>query len=299
MELLFSHPRAEVWCANSLDQQEVRSIMDGRVADALITDAPYSAKTHNGHKAGKITADRAAGFAGSSSAESRYAAKVSSGLKERADIEYAAWSANDVKAFCDAWWPHVQGWWVSITDHVLARAWEDEFGRALYVFPPLPFVETGSRVRMQGDGPSGWTCWCIVARPKTAPWSSWGTLDGAYVQPVERAINSALGSDRITGGKPTASMVKVVADYTREVSPLYLAPGTQTSLVVDPCAGGGTTLLAALRTGRRCIGIERDPGRAELCAERVRSELIYSDRRLAAKGQEALFGGLFENRSGA
>ena len=40
-------------------------------------------------------------------------------------------------------------------------------------------------------------------------------------------------------------------------------------LVLDPCMGSGTTGLAALATGRRFIGIEKDPAYAALAAARV------------------------------
>ena len=52
----------------------------------------------------------------------------------------------------------------------------------------------------------------------------------------------------IAGGKPLSLMRQVVRDYSR--------PG---DLVCDPCAGGGTTLLAAAIEGRRAIGAELDP----------------------------------------
>ena len=40
-------------------------------------------------------------------------------------------------------------------------------------------------------------------------------------------------------------------------------------LVLDPCMGSGTTGLAALATGRRFIGIEKDHGYAALAAARI------------------------------
>jgi site-specific DNA-methyltransferase (adenine-specific) len=52
-------------------------------------------------------------------------------------------------------------------------------------------------------------------------------------------------------------------------------------LVVDPCLGSGTTMLASLRTGRRCIGIEINPDlekriRAKI-DEFLRHEMLYKD----------------------
>lgn len=262
-ELLVSTNGIEVWHGDSLDPDDVAEIMGDRRADLLCVDAPYSETTHAGHRGGKITADRAAGFAGGPvpqkghrAAVARYAAKVSAGLKERSDLDYAAWSPDDVRGFVELWSPLVSGWHATITDDILAPTWRDAFAaRDLYTFAPLPWVEIGSRVRMTGDGPSCWTCWVVVARPKTRPFSAWGTLPGAYVAPAENAQNRP---ERITGGKSLQLMCRLISDYSR-----------RGQLVVDPCLGGGTTAIAARMTGRRCIGVERDRERAELCARLV------------------------------
>jgi len=54
-------------------------------------------------------------------------------------------------------------------------------------------------------------------------------------------------------------MRAIVRDYSR--------PG---ELVCDPCAGGGTTLLAAVLEGREAIGTELDPKTFELAVARLR-----------------------------
>lgn len=118
------------------------------------------------------------------------------------------------------------------------------------MFAPLPLVETGSRVRLTGDGPSSWSCWVIVARPRTPEFVRWGTLPGAYVQKNERKA--------VMGGKPLGIMRSIVRDYTR--------PG---DLVCDPCMGGCTTGLAALSEGRRFVGSEIDPAHFEIARKRL------------------------------
>ena len=44
-------------------------------------------------------------------------------------------------------------------------------------------------------------------------------------------------------------------------------------LILDPYMGSGTTLIAAIRTGRRAIGIEIDERHFNTAVERVRREL--------------------------
>lgn len=87
-------------------------------------------------------------------------------------------------------------------------------------------------------------------RPRSREWARWGTLDGAYVGGQERK--------QVVGGKPLWLMRAIVGDYSRDGD-----------LVVDPCMGAGTTLVAAVELGRRAIGCEPDAGRFEMAAKRL------------------------------
>ncbi|HVW28884.1 MAG TPA: DNA methyltransferase [Polyangiaceae bacterium] len=60
-------------------------------------------------------------------------------------------------------------------------------------------------------------------------------------------------------------------------------------LIVDPFAGSGTTVAAALRQGRRVLGIEISREWAELARERVRADASGSDYAALLRGQQALF----------
>jgi hypothetical protein len=237
-----------------------------------------------------MTADRAAAFAArpvknrlsrsNSKQERSYAARKSeAGESGRRDIDYPPWSPADVDNFVALWRPRVNGWLVSITDDVLSQHWRSAYEvEGLVTFCSLPLVETGSRVRMTGDGPSAWSCFVMVGRPRGEPFSSWGTLRGAYIVPGERDQNSADGTDRIVGGKPKRAMIEIVEDYSRPLD-----------LVLDPCCGAATTGLAAVRTGRRFIGCDKDRKTAELAAEIMKAERMMTTRRRMVAGQEALF----------
>ena len=53
--------------------------------------------------------------------------------------------------------------------------------------------------------------------------------------------------------------------------------------------GSGTTGVAALRLGRRCILIEKDPKYAALCRERMLAEESGSTLQARRAGQETLY----------
>lgn len=222
--------------------------------DALIVDAPYSARTHDAHGAKRTGADQT---------------RMPDPKKAPTPINYDCWSPDDVAAFVAHWAPRTRGWFVSITDHGLVPHWEralEASGR--YVFSPLAFVAKGSRIRLAGDGPSQWSCWIVVARPRTKAFMRWGTLDGAYVLPLGESGNA------IVGGKPLWLMRALVRDYSR--------PG---ELVCDPCAGGGTLLLAALMEGRRAVGSEMDPAHYEIARRRLArgfTQPLFVETRAAA-----------------
>ena len=231
----------------------------GLVADALIVDAPYSERTHAGHD----SATESLNDAGSAFM--------------RRGIDYVAWDGEDVSSFVRSFAPVARGWICSLTDHVLAGAWEVAMvGVGRYVFSPIACVENGSRIRVLGDGPSQWSTWLVASRPRARDCQSWGTLPGAYVGGREKKP--------ITGGKPLWLMHAIVSDYSR--------PG---DLVADPCMGAGTTLVAAVELGRRAIGCEPDAGRFEIAAKRLAKARPQMRLRLdvdeTRAEQSALFGG--------
>ena len=202
--------------------------------DAVICDPPYGARTHEGHNA---TASRHAGEGKDKS--------------ERRAITYATWTPDDVRHFVASWAPRCLGWFVAFTSHDLCPTYVEALEAAgRYVFAPLPWYSPGSRVRLSGDGPSSWTCWVMVSRPKSRDYQRWGTLPGGYMTPPEDC--------EVVGGKPLGLMRAVVRDYSR--------PG---DLVCDPFVGSGTTALAAVMEGRRFVGAEQKPEHYEIATRRL------------------------------
>lgn len=195
------------------------ALADIEQVDATIVDPPYGERTHAKQKHGR---------------RERTSGKNVSDV----GITYKPWGIKEIADFCAHWSPRTKGWMCVFTDSEIYPLWRDTLlavGR--YVFAPIPCVQFGSNVRLAGDGPSSWTTWLVVARPR----KKWRTLRGAYTGPP--------ATDGLcAGAKPTWMMKQIIEDYTK--------PG---ALICDPCAGGGTTLLAAAIMGRNAIGSELDP----------------------------------------
>ena len=199
--------------------------------DCILTDPPYSSRTHeatNDHVAGSDMPDGA----------------------DREPIAYASWSPANVAEFVGAWAGRVRGWWGCMTSHDLIPAYEAAYAAAgLYAFTPVPIIQ--KRPRLVGDGPSSWTVYLMVARPRTVEFSRWGCLPGAY-------LSTTVKSAGIAGCKPAALMRALVRDYSR--------PG---DLVCDPFVGSGTTAVAALTEGRRFVGSEQLPAHHAIAVARL------------------------------
>lgn len=198
--------------------------------DAVVTDPPFSERTHKGHDAG--------------------ARKGRDGAK-RATLGYGALSNEAAADLAQHFARLCSGWTVWMTDHTLAPAIASALeGAGRYVFAPLPFYQPGRSVRLSGDGPSSWTDWIIVSR--TAAQMRWGTLRGGYI------AGEGWNDKQRMGGKPLPLMLQVIEDYTRH---------GQT--VLDPFLGGGTTAVACEKMGRHCTGIEIDPEAFDRACRRV------------------------------
>jgi hypothetical protein len=173
----------------------------------------------------------------------------------RRKMGYAGWNEDDVVEFVRSWSPRVKGWFVVCTDDVLGPIYKRELAeQGRLVFPMLPYVERGMTVRRQGDGHSSWTTFVVAARPRTREFASWGTLQGAYILPPghkERRL--------VTGQKTLWVMRELIKDHSRHGD-----------LIVDPCCGAGSTLIAAVGLGRNALGAEQDRGVVEIVRERLR-----------------------------
>ena len=209
---------------------DARDVLPQIQSTHIITDPPYSARTHAGHDAGTIAPRDGA---------------------SRAVLGYGALSAQDCRVLAGAFCMCANGWVVWMHDHTLAPAIHDglaDCGR--YVFAPLPYFHPGRSVRLTGDGPSSWTDWITVAR--TTRLRAWGTLPGGYV------AGEGWNDKERMGGKPTALMRLLVDHYSK-----------RGEAICDPFMGAGTTGVAAVILKRPFIGVEIDPEAFDIACRRI------------------------------
>lgn len=102
----------------------------------------------------------------------------------------------------------------------------------------------------------------------------------AYPRSVIRFTNANQNDRLHPTQKPVALYEYLIRTYTN--------PG---DVVLDICFGSGTTIVAALRTGRRGIGIESDAAYFQLAAERIANAAgdFTSTTKERASGQLSLF----------
>lgn len=196
-----------------------QDVLQDVFCDSCIGDPPYGAATHDGHNKGRPQIMSATGQA-----------------TGRA-LTYDAWTREDVFEFVSFWTPRTRQWMSIFTSDDLIDAYKDAYRRCgWYAFAPVGVVQKVPR--LLGDGPASWLRYLMTARPRTRAAQRWRCTPGKYDAKIERGAP-------IVGAKPIATMVEIVRDYSD--------PGFT---VVDPCAGWGSTLIAAAQSGRVAIGAE-------------------------------------------
>lgn len=224
--------RGDGWELHLADWRDV----DLPKVDAVIEDPPYGERTHAGQRH-----ERKAGGG--------------KGLLCHDGFTYDHLTPDSVRELCEAAAENCDAWCVWMMSHDLIPHYESALAACgRYTFAPLPIVIPGMNIRLAGDGPSNWTIHMVVSRTKRK--KCWGTKPGAYrAGQLDEAVRG-----KVPGSKPLGLMEAIVADYTEKGD-----------LVLDRFAGGGTTGVAAIRTGRRFIGCELKPEHFAIAVKRLRA----------------------------
>jgi DNA modification methylase len=155
-----------------------------------------------------------------------------------------------------------------------AMLWRDAIGRESYV-RTMVWDKPDATPQLTGDRPAqGYESIVVSHSPDTRKRWNAGGRRGVY----RAYVNPPIRTHEHTTEKPLDLMLALVADFTD--------PG---EVILDPFCGSGTTGVAAIRLGRRFIGIEKDPTYAQLARDRIAAEEQGSTLQAKRAGQEPLF----------
>lgn len=194
--------------------------------DCVITDPPYTDRTHN--KARSLTSGVITeGIAFDSFTEE----KLFEALSECGRL--------------------TKSWVIATLDYNHAFKLETQPPEGLRQMRIGVWVKNNPTPQITGDRPAqGWEAISYLHKPKKAKWNA-GGMHGNYVSNIAAPT-----------GHPTPKPLAMITSFVERFS-------QSGDLILDPFAGGGTTLLAARNLGRRVIGIEKEEKYCELIANRL------------------------------
>lgn len=226
--------------------------------DHVITDPPYSEEFH---------------------AKGR--TQVNDGFVRDASYGFDGISDEERRGLAAHFHRLARRWTLAFSDPDSAHLWRDALVEAgLRYKRQGAWIKLGCTPQFSGDGPaSGHESISIAyaSLKKTPGRSRWNGGGGraVWTHPI------ASGDDREhTTQKPIALMLELVELFT-----------DPEETILDPFAGSATTGVAAIRRGRKFIGIEKDPTYFQLACDRLRAEEDQSTLAGLRSGQLPLLAG--------
>ncbi|MEM6587017.1 MAG: DNA modification methylase [Pseudomonadota bacterium] len=232
-------------CGSSRDSSNISTFLDGDIADAVFTDPPYNLKV-NGHIRSESSGFKEFAEGSGEISRDEFLALLIDSLGS-----VAAYSKPGAVIFaCMDWRHHVE------MDEALAK-----LGLTILniCFCSKRNGGMGSLYRSRHE-------FVFVAKKPSASHMNNAQLgrfgrNRTNVWEYAGATGGAKDTDDNWSTHLTVKPVRLVMDALLDVT----APG---DLVLDPFLGSGTTLMAAERTGRRCVGVEIEPTYVDLTIRR-------------------------------
>lgn len=138
-------------------------------------------------------------------------------------------------------------------------------------------VTPGNRVVTAYPEPNSFGCFFQPASVGLQPWGRADSQPILYYGRCPRGgkeLPSQTCSWQVT--EPPSTDEVPCAKPMRAWSRIVIAASLENHLILDPFMGSGTTGVACVRTGRRFIGIEIDPGYFEIARKRIAAELAQT-----------------------
>lgn len=257
--------RGRNWVLYCGDCIEVMATLDK--VDHVITDPPYEAEAHTKQRRSLKDATQRRG--------ARNKGEV---RRQDATLCFPAIKPEERLAVSMSFGRLARRWVVAFCQIEAIAAWRVDFEAA-----GLDWIRGGfwrkpdGMPQFTGDRPGmGYECLAIAHPPGRKRWNG-GGKHAVWTVPLDHAHGGG-GQNEHPTKKPIALMMELVEDFTD--------PG---ETILDPFAGSGTTLVAAVRLGRQAIGIERDEAFFQLAVDRLRAEESGSTLQAARAGQTTLF----------
>jgi DNA modification methylase len=237
--------------------------------DHLITDPPYSRRVHA----------RAMAFARNAPLDNGKGKRFACSYARRVDFGFDHLTPELRRATARAA-ARARRWSLVFSDTESAHLWRTSLEAAgLDYARTLFWDKLGSTPQFTGDRPAVACEAMTLAHPPGRKRWNGGGKRGIYAVPISANRAGHRDERRHPTKKPLDLMLALIADFTD--------PG---DVIFDPFAGEGTTGVAALRLGRRFIGVERDPKWAEMVFDHLRAEEAGSTFSGVRAGQVAMFG---------
>ena len=258
------------WAMIHRDCIEVLSHLGDASCDHMITDPPYEDAAHTKQRRVR---SKAAGAKGKDlDVVSISFPPIDEATREGVIEQTGRLVKRWILIFCQAEGAHKWAIWGGVhgLKHVRVAAWVKPDGspqltgdRPAQGYEAIEIMHPRGRTRWNAGGKRGVYTVNTRWRPENASSYKRGGREGA---------------DDHDTTKPITLMLDLVRDFTDEGE-----------IILDPFAGSGTTGVAAIRLGRRFIGIERDEKSFRLAVDRLRAEEVESTLAARRANQLTLF----------
>ncbi len=236
------------------DCREVLPTLPEKSAGLVLTDPPFEAEAHTPQR--RINKSETRGQPSDKlSSEPLPFAPLTEELREDAAREMSRCAAGWLLAFCQV---------------EAAMKWRDVLEKSgLSYRRTCVWVKPDGMPQYSGDRPGmGYESIVACHVPGKSEWNGGGS-HGVFTENK----NDGTGPAPHPTTKPTKLMARLVRLFS-----------DSDDLVLDPFAGSGSTLVAALRMQRRAIGIELEEKYCEIAAKRIDRELAQGDLFIKREG---------------
>lgn len=249
------------WSLVEADCLEVMPLLPDRSVAHVITDPPYSRDLYLRFRTNKGSHSGDGKQSPALLALANEAIGAMDDVLPAAPLEFARLASRWIVVFHDAESGHL---------------WREPLGER-YVRSGV-WVKPNPMPQISRDRPGqGFESATIAHAPGRKRWNGGGRA-AVWSHNAENSQSSDRGVMGHPCPKPLTLMLELIEQFT-----------DPDDVVLDPFCGSGTTGAAALRLGRRFIGIEKSPQYAALARERLSAESVGLSLRDARAGQAALF----------